>query len=195
YAHTPDALERALIALREVARVRGGKLICVFGCGGSRDRSKRPVMGRIAFDLADEVVLTNDNPRLEAPQDIIAQIVSGMPQAPRIELDRALAILSSIWAADTRDVVLLAGKGHETYQETQDQRLPFDDREWARFALSWQQGMSISTDSRSLGKGQLFVALKGETFDGHAYLSTVQEAGACAAVVECKDSTVALPQF
>src|SRR3546814_14257926 len=105
YAHTPDALKRALLALRDVARVRGGKLICVFGCGGSRDRSKRPVMGRIAFDLADEVVLTNDNPHLEDPQDIIAQIVSGMPHAPRIEFDRALAILSSIWAADTRDEI------------------------------------------------------------------------------------------
>ncbi|MCC2597451.1 bifunctional UDP-N-acetylmuramoyl-L-alanyl-D-glutamate--2,6-diaminopimelate ligase MurE/UDP-N-acetylmuramoyl-tripeptide--D-alanyl-D-alanine ligase MurF [Pusillimonas sp. MFBS29] len=195
YAHTPDALERALIALGDVAKARGGKLICVFGCGGSRDRSKRPIMGRIAFDLADEVVLTNDNPRLEEPQDIIAQIVSGMPQAPRIEPDRALAILSSIWSADTRDVVLLAGKGHETYQEILDQRQPFDDREWARFALSWQQGISISTDSRSISQGQLFVALKGDAFDGHAYLSAVQEAGACAAVVERKDGTVALPQF
>lgn len=195
YAHTPDALERALLALRDVARVRGGKLICVFGCGGSRDRSKRPVMGRIAFEQADEIVLTNDNPRLEDPLDIIEQIKSGMPTAPQVELDRALAILSCIWAADVHDVVLLAGKGHETYQEFQGQRVPFDDREWARFALSWQQGMSISTDTRSIAKGQLFVALKGESFDGHAYLATALEAGACAAVVEHKDADVALPQF
>src|SRR3546814_13624226 len=95
YAHTPDALKRALLALRDVARVRGGTLICVFGCGGSRDRSKRPMMGRLAVELADEVVLTNDNPRLEEPLDIIAQIKSGMSTAARVELDRSLAILSS----------------------------------------------------------------------------------------------------
>src|SRR5690606_156931 len=193
--HTPDALERALLALREVARVRGGKLICVFGCGGSRDRSKRPMMGRIAHEQADEVMLTNDNPRLEDPSDIIGQIKSGMPTAPRVELDRAQAILSSVWAADVHDVVLLAGKGHETYQEFQGGRVPFDDREWARFALSWQQGLSISTDTRSIAAGQLFVALKGESFDGHAYLSMALKAGACAAVVEHRDASMALPQF
>src|SRR5690606_26127062 len=155
YAHTPDALERALLALRDVAQVRGGRLVSVFGCGGSRDRSKRPVMGRIAFEQADEVVLTNDNPRLEDPLESIGQIASGMPQAPRIEPDRAHAILSTIWAAQANDVVLLAGKGHETYQESQGQRVPFDDREWARFALSWQKGLSISTDTRSICPGQL----------------------------------------
>ncbi len=195
YAHTPDALDRALIALRDVAAARGGRLVCVFGCGGSRDRSKRPVMGRIAAERADVVVLTNDNPRLEDPLDIVQQIASGMPRAPQIELDRALAILSSIWTAEARDVVLLAGKGHETYQESHGQRVPFDDREWARFALSWQHGISISTDTRSIRAGQLFVALKGDAFDGHAYLATALAAGAFAAVVEQKDASVPLPQF
>ncbi|MDS1142593.1 bifunctional UDP-N-acetylmuramoyl-L-alanyl-D-glutamate--2,6-diaminopimelate ligase MurE/UDP-N-acetylmuramoyl-tripeptide--D-alanyl-D-alanine ligase MurF [Pusillimonas sp. SM2304] len=195
YAHTPDALERALLALRDVARTRGGRLVCVFGCGGSRDRGKRPMMGRIASDRADEAVLTNDNPRLEDPLEIIGQIAAGMPRAPRIEPDRAQAILSTVWAAEPNDVVLLAGKGHETYQESQGRRTPFDDREWARFALSWQKGLSISTDTRSIGPGQLFVALKGDAFDGHAYLETARAAGACAAVVEQKDSTVDMPQF
>src|SRR5690606_25824647 len=192
---TPDALERALLALRDVAQARGGRLLCVFGCGGSRDRSKRPIMGRIAFEQADEVILTNDNPRLEAPMDIIGQIAAGMPEAPHIEADRAQAILSAIWGAQASDVVLLAGKGHETYQELQGQRVPFDDREWARFALSWQKGLSISTDTRHIAAGQLFVALKGDAFDGHAYLETAREAGVCAAVVEHKDSAVDLPQF
>src|SRR5690606_34121418 len=118
YAHTPDALDRALRALRDVAAVRGGKVVCVFGCGGSRDSAKRPIMGRIAAERADVVILTNDNPRAEAPRDIIDQIISGMPLAPRIEEDRALAILSAIWSAAPEDVVLLAGKGHETYQES-----------------------------------------------------------------------------
>src|SRR5690606_27043907 len=119
YAHTPDALERALCALRDVAAVRGGKLVCVFGCGGSRDSGKRPIMGRIAAERADVVILTNDSPRAEAPSDIIEQLISGMPLAPRVEEDRALAILSAIWNAGPDDVVLLEGKGHETYQESQ----------------------------------------------------------------------------
>ncbi|NYT62448.1 bifunctional UDP-N-acetylmuramoyl-L-alanyl-D-glutamate--2,6-diaminopimelate ligase MurE/UDP-N-acetylmuramoyl-tripeptide--D-alanyl-D-alanine ligase MurF [Alcaligenaceae bacterium] len=195
YAHTPDALERALQALRPVAVARGGRLICLFGCGGSRDSAKRPLMGRIAAELADSVILANDNPRMEAPQDIISQIVSGMPQAPRIEPDRALAIMSAIWNADANDVVLLAGKGHETYQETQGVRAPFDDREWARFALSWRRGSSLSTDSRSLSAGQLFVAIQGEAFDGHAYLAQVQAAGASGAIVAQRDASLSMPQY
>src|SRR5690606_16876258 len=140
YAHTPDALERALTALRPLAKARGGKLVCVFGCGGSRDSGKRPIMGGIAAREADKVILTSDNPRSEDPQSIIAQIMAGMPNAPRIEQDRAIAILAAIWEAEAADVVLLAGKGHETYQETQGVRTPFDDREWARFALTWGDG-------------------------------------------------------
>ncbi|HWL28428.1 MAG TPA: bifunctional UDP-N-acetylmuramoyl-L-alanyl-D-glutamate--2,6-diaminopimelate ligase MurE/UDP-N-acetylmuramoyl-tripeptide--D-alanyl-D-alanine ligase MurF [Burkholderiaceae bacterium] len=195
YAHTPDALERALLALRAVAQARGGKLVCLFGCGGSRDTSKRPVMGRIAAAQADVVILTNDNPRMEDPRAIVDQILAGMPEASVVELDRAQAIMSAVWNAGPNDVVLLAGKGHETYQETHGVRVQFDDREWAGFALAWQRGLSISTDSRSLKAGQLFFALKGENFDGHAYLPAVREAGACAAVVEQRDTTVKLPQF
>lgn len=195
YAHTPDALERALIALRPLAQARGGRLCCVFGCGGSRDAGKRPIMGGIAASRADVVFLTSDNPRAEEPADIIEQIVAGMPHRPDIEQDRAVAILTAIWQADVADVVLLAGKGHETYQESQGKRVPFDDREWARFALSWGDGLDISTDSRSVGPGQLFVALKGENFDGHAYLNMVAQAGASAALVAQADEDVTLHQF
>ncbi len=195
YAHTPDALERALVALRDLATARGGRLVCVFGCGGGRDSSKRPIMGKIAAAHADSVILANDNPRMEDPQAIAQQIVAGMAQAPRIELDRALAIMSAIWTADAADVVLLAGKGHETYQEAKGARMPFDDREWARFALAWRRGLTLSTDSRRIEAGQLFVALKGDAFDGHAYLAQVMQAGAFAAIVEQRNDSIALPQF
>lgn len=195
YAHTPDALERALGALRGVAQVRGGRLLCVFGCGGDRDHGKRPLMGGIAARLADEVLLTTDNPRTEAPDAIVADILSGMPAPVRVELDRARAILSAIWQADDKDVVLLAGKGHETYQEVQGVRSTFDDRQWAGFALTWERGYGVSTDSRSIQAGEMFLALEGEHFDGHAYLAAVQEAGASAAIVARQDDNVSLPQF
>jgi murE/murF fusion protein len=195
YAHTPDALERALIALQDVAKARNGRLHCVFGCGGGRDSGKRPLMGRIAASLADSNIVTNDNPRMEEPQAIVDQILAGMPQTPHIELDRALAIMGATWNADVNDVVLLAGKGHETYQEAKGLRLPFDDREWARFALSWRAGLTLSTDSRNIRAGQLFVALKGDYFDGHEYLAQVQKAGASAAIVAHHDASVTLPQF
>ncbi len=195
YAHTPDALERALVALREVAQVRGGRLVCLFGCGGSRDRSKRPVMGRIAGERADHVVLTNDNPRAEDPWTIAAEIMAGMGIAPVVQLDRAQAVLQAIWQADVNDVVLLAGKGHETYQETHGVRVAFDDREWARFALTWRRAPAVSTDSRTIASHQIFVALKGDAFDGHDYLPSVAAAGAVAAVVEHRRTDVALTQF
>lgn len=195
YAHTPDALERALLALREVASVRGGRLICVFGCGGNRDSGKRPIMGRIAAQLADHVILTNDNPRDEDPVLILNEIMAGMPQAPVVEPDRAQAILSAVWGAKPNDIVLLAGKGHETYQEIQGHRSAFDDREWSRFALTWLRNRGLSTDSRSIAPGQIFLALKGDVFDGHAYLEQVQEAAACAAVVEQRNPALTLPQF
>lgn len=195
YAHSPDALEHALVTLREVAQARGGKLVCVFGCGGARDSIKRPVMGRIAGELADSVILTDDNPRNESPQSIIQQIVAGMETPPVVQHDRALAIMSAIWGANEKDVVLLAGKGHETWQEYQDKRVPFDDREWARIALGWLRSPVISTDTRSLSPGQLFFALKGENFDGHAWLEQARSAGACAAIVEQKESGTELPQI
>lgn len=184
YAHTPDALTRSLDALREAARARGGKLWVVFGCGGDRDRAKRPMMGEIAQRLADHVVLTSDNPRSESPAFILEEIVKGMSRTPVIISDRADAILSAFWQARAEDVVLLAGKGHETYQEIQGVRYPFDDREWARAALTLLQGPSICTDSRGIEPGQLFLALKGESFDAHDYLGQVAQAGACAAIVE-----------
>jgi UDP-N-acetylmuramoyl-L-alanyl-D-glutamate--2,6-diaminopimelate ligase len=135
YAHTPDALEKALATLRETATVRGGKLVCVFGCGGDRDPGKRPLMGGIAECLADRVLLTSDNPRSEDPAAIIAAIAVGMKAQPEIEPDRARAIQQAIAAADRRDVILLAGKGHEPYQEVAGCRHPFSDLEHARIAL------------------------------------------------------------
>lgn len=195
YAHTPDALSRALEALRETATSRGGRLICVFGCGGDRDTSKRPVMGGLAESLADAVIVTSDNPRSEDPLSIIEAILRGMTGQPRVEPDRAAAILSAVWQADAADVVLLAGKGHETYQEVAGQRTPFDDREWARLGLTWRRGATLSSDSRRIAPGQMFLALKGERFDGHAYLQQVAQAGASAAIVDRRNPEVGLLQF
>jgi UDP-N-acetylmuramoyl-L-alanyl-D-glutamate--2,6-diaminopimelate ligase len=135
YAHTPDALEKALTTLREVAGVRGGRLICVFGCGGERDPGKRPLMGAAAEQLADRLIVTSDNPRGENPQHIVAQIVAGMKSEPLVELDRENAIRVAIRAAGPSDVVLIAGKGHESYQEIAGLRLPFSDIESAQRAL------------------------------------------------------------
>src|SRR3546814_7673471 len=117
------------------------------------------------------------------------------PYTTLFRSDRALAILSAIWSAGPEDVVLLAGKGHETYQESPGVRAPFDDREWARFALTFQQDSRLSTDTRKLSEGQMFLALKGEAYDGHDYLATALEAGACAAIVPRHDAAVDLPQF
>lgn len=195
YAHTPDALARALVALRPLAKARGGRLVCVFGCGGNRDRGKRPMMGSVASAQADKVILTNDNPRDETPRAIIGEIAAGMSGQPRIEPDRALAILAAIWEADAADVVLLAGKGHEAYQEMAGVRQPFDDREWARLALTWHEGLSISTDTRSIQAGELFVAIRGDRYDGHAYLDAAARAGAAAAIVDRADPDLDLPQI
>lgn len=195
YAHTPDALEHALLTLRDVAQARGGKLLCVFGCGGARDRSKRPLMGRIAAELSDGVTLTDDNPRDEDPQSIIDQIADGMKIPPLVQRDRAMAIMSAIWGANAKDVILVAGKGHEVSQEYKDHSVVFDDREWVRFALGWLQGVAVSTDTRTLAAGELFVAIKGDNFDGHAWLEQARAAGACAALVQEADSTVDLPQL
>ena len=138
YAHTPDALRHILAALRDVTAARGGRLICVFGCGGDRDPGKRPEMGRAAAQGADHVVVTSDNPRWEVPVEIIRAIVAGAPQATVIE-DRAVAIATVIAQASAVDVVLLAGKGHEMDQEVRGQRYPFDDAAHARKALAqWQ---------------------------------------------------------
>jgi UDP-N-acetylmuramoyl-L-alanyl-D-glutamate--2,6-diaminopimelate ligase len=127
YAHTPDALERALRTLRPLTR---GHLIVVFGCGGDRDRGKRPMMGRLAAELADLAVVTSDNPRTEDPSGILADIEAGMGGVPhRREVDRRRAIALALEEAGEGDTVLLAGKGHETYQVVGTARMPFDERE------------------------------------------------------------------
>ncbi|TFY98854.1 UDP-N-acetylmuramoyl-L-alanyl-D-glutamate--2,6-diaminopimelate ligase [Ramlibacter humi] len=137
YAHTPDALDKALLALRPLAQQRGGQLWCVFGCGGDRDATKRPLMAAVAEKNADRVVVTSDNPRSEKPEAIISQMLLGLTYADCVEVqaDRALAIRETITAAAPQDVILLAGKGHEDYQEVAGVKHPFDDRVHAREAL------------------------------------------------------------
>jgi UDP-N-acetylmuramoyl-L-alanyl-D-glutamate--2,6-diaminopimelate ligase len=139
YAHTPDALENVLQALRPVAAARGGRLAVVFGAGGDRDPTKRPLMGAIAARLADQVLITSDNPRSEEPLLIIEGIRQGAPDC-EVEPDRARAIERIISTADTKDVVLIAGKGHETYQEIKGRRTHFSDEEQARAALARRRG-------------------------------------------------------
>ncbi len=130
YAHTPDSLDNVLRAARDIT---AGRLICVFGCGGDRDRGKRPMMGAVARRLADWPIVTTDNPRSEDPAAIIGEISHGFEMD--IELDRAAAIARAVDGAQRGDVVVIAGKGHEQGQQFADQTLPFDDREVARAAL------------------------------------------------------------
>ena len=143
YAHSPDALEEVLMSLRPLVGADGGRLICVFGCGGDRDRGKRPLMGAIAARNADQVLLTSDNPRSEDPLEIITDILEGVlgedqrpGQAPLVIADRREAIAATIASAAAGDVVLIAGKGHEDYQESAGQRVPFSDVAVAAEALS-----------------------------------------------------------
>jgi UDP-N-acetylmuramoyl-L-alanyl-D-glutamate--2,6-diaminopimelate ligase len=136
YAHTPDALEKVLATLQPVARERGGRLIVVFGAGGDRDPAKRPLMGAVAERLADRVVITSDNPRSEDPQRIIDTIVAGMHGRAACEPDRSRAIEHAVRDAEPGDVVLIAGKGHESYQQIGGKRLPFSDQAVARAALA-----------------------------------------------------------
>ncbi len=213
YAHTPDALRQVLATLREVAMARDGRLICVFGCGGERDPGKRPLMGQVVAELADAMLVTSDNPRGEDPRHIIDAILAGIAGPVPVEIERAAAIRRAVVAADNRDVVLLAGKGHEPYQEIAGQRLPFSDLQQARTALQERAKVhtmmnlqeaalavggrvvgdvggsdaglvGISTDSRSIAAGELFIALRGERFDGHAYVESVLAQGAAAALVD-----------
>jgi UDP-N-acetylmuramoyl-L-alanyl-D-glutamate--2,6-diaminopimelate ligase len=134
YAHTPDALEKALQALRAHTR---GRLICVFGCGGNRDRGKRPLMGAVAEQWADSVVVTSDNPRFEDAGEIINEVIGGMraPEAAYIEPDRALAIHWAVQQASAEDVVIIAGKGNEQYQQIGSRCINFSDEEQVRIAL------------------------------------------------------------
>jgi UDP-N-acetylmuramoyl-L-alanyl-D-glutamate--2,6-diaminopimelate ligase len=138
YAHTPDALDNALAALRPLAVQRGGALWCVFGCGGDRDSAKRPIMAAVAERRADHVVVTSDNPRSEAPSAIIEQILRGLahPEAAQVQVDRAQAIADAIARAASQDVLLLAGKGHEAWQESAGLRIAFSDQAHALDALN-----------------------------------------------------------
>jgi UDP-N-acetylmuramoyl-L-alanyl-D-glutamate--2,6-diaminopimelate ligase len=133
YAHTPDSLANVLRAARELGE---GRLVVVFGCGGDRDRGKRPQMGRIAAELADVAIVTSDNPRSEDPLAIIAEIVAGAHREVEVEPDRRAAIRRAVELAHAGDVVVVAGKGHEQGQEFGDRRVPFDDQEVAREALA-----------------------------------------------------------
>jgi UDP-N-acetylmuramoyl-L-alanyl-D-glutamate--2,6-diaminopimelate ligase len=147
YAHTPDSLENVLRAARIVTP---GRLICVFGCGGDRDREKRPLMGRIGAELSDVAVVTSDNPRSEDPDAIIAEILTGVRAGDggvEVEPDRRIAIAMALEAAEAGDTVVIAGKGHEQGQEFEGGRkVPFDDREVARDELR-----RLETRSATLG--------------------------------------------
>jgi UDP-N-acetylmuramoyl-L-alanyl-D-glutamate--2,6-diaminopimelate ligase len=142
YAHSPSALENVLKTVRPITR---NKVFAVFGCGGNRSQEKRPVMGRIAYDNADVVVVTSDNPRKEPPDSIIEQIMGGIPQNVATEktiikeADRKLAILQALKMAKAGDTVVIAGKGHETGQYFADKTIPFDDREVARSFFKVEQ--------------------------------------------------------
>jgi UDP-N-acetylmuramoyl-L-alanyl-D-glutamate--2,6-diaminopimelate ligase len=146
YAHTPDALEKALAALRPLAAQRGGQLWCVFGCGGDRDPAKRPLMGAATARGADRVLLTSDNPRSEDPGAILQQIMPGLAGHADVTLqvNRALAIAHALRHARAVDVVLVAGKGHEAYQEIAGRRLPFSDLAEVHKALAARQGAAAA---------------------------------------------------
>ena len=231
YAHTPDALENALLALRPLAEARGGRLFCLFGCGGGRDPGKRPQMGAIAAANADKVWLTSDNPRFEDPELIVQEIKKGIDdyvfsRRCHLEVDREAAISEMLAEARPEDVCLVAGKGHETGQEIAGRQYEFRDGAKVEAALSqwkaarlwhkhWRNGQmhwaladiaerlqvemlgtnlpihGVATDTRADCKGKLFVALKGERFDAHAYLHEAVAAGAVALMVE---STQELPE-
>jgi UDP-N-acetylmuramyl-tripeptide synthetase len=150
YAHTPDAIGKALEALRPLALQRGGQLWCVFGCGGNRDAAKRPLMGAMAGRHADQVVVTSDNPRGEKPELIISQILLGLSgyDALTVLPERAAAIAHAVSLAAPEDVLLIAGKGHEDYQEVAGARLPFSDAVQARQALAVWSSSAVDRESR-----------------------------------------------
>ena len=220
YAHTPDALENVLRSLRQLAT---GRLVCVFGCGGDRDRGKRPLMGAIAARYADVIIVTSDNPRTEDPESIVAAVAEGAAGSRRqlrtvgellaaaalvagyvVVTDRRQAIMAACSLARPEDTVLIAGKGHENYQIHGTEKHFFDDRLEAGNGLAcWNtrhllaatggrvvSGLQnrvfrrISTDSRTTEPGDVFVALRGDQFDGHSYIDRAVRAGAAAVLVE-----------
>jgi UDP-N-acetylmuramoyl-L-alanyl-D-glutamate--2,6-diaminopimelate ligase len=145
YAHTPDALENALAAAREHC---AGRLICVFGCGGERDTGKRPIMGAVAERLSDLVIVTDDNPRSESGDAIVEQILAGMghPGKALVERQRALAIRRAMAMAGTGDLVLVAGKGHETIQDLGELKVHFSDRAQVQQVLA-ELGGSLAPET------------------------------------------------
>lgn len=203
YAHTPDALERVLKTMRAHTK---NQLVCVFGCGGNRDTGKRPLMGGIAARYADKVYVTDDNPRFENPADIRAQILTACPSAIEIG-DRHAAVFTAARNLQEGDVLVLAGKGHETGQTINGVSYAFDDKIEAQLAALtmtktplWRAEelkaclsadvpaalnvYGISIDTRTLQIGDLFIALKGENSDGHAYVKMAVERGAAACLVD-----------
>ena len=220
YAHTPDALRNVLQTLKTLAL---GQVICVFGCGGDRDRGKRPLMGEVAAELADLSIVTSDNPRSEDPGTIVREVAAGLQSVGIEEIsaadlfagkgkenkrfvcitDRKTAIHTGCSSAEAGDIVLVAGKGHEDYQILADNRIFFDDRICAlNGLLSWNTNHllkatrgricsgslqcllgSVSTDTRKLAAGDIFIALAGENFDGHDYVLTAVDSGAGAVII------------
>ena len=203
YAHTPDALSNVLAALRPVTRRR---LICVFGCGGDRDPTKRPKMGAAVTEAADLAVVTSDNPRTEDPRAIIDMILPAVPDPFAVEPDRRAAIRIAVAEAVPGDVVLLAGKGHEDYQILGTTKIHFDDREEAAEAVRQRQGFELEDvlregdarvvrpgramrfarviiDGRTAAPGDLYVAIRGASLDGHDFLAQAVAAGATGVVV------------
>lgn len=222
YAHSPDALENVLPAVRENTR---GRLVCLFGCGGDRDKTKRPLMAKAVEKFADHIIVTSDNPRNEDPDDIIDEIAAGFSAKTSYDriTDRREAIFHAIQQAESGDVILLAGKGHEDYQIlADDEHIHFDEREIvaeamrsARTAVSPSVrretltlgeiceavgGKSygaafdpdckvyvdeISSDTRTIKKGSIFIAIKGDNFDGNAFAApAVAKLGAVCALTE-----------
>lgn len=222
YAHTPDALTKTLAALRPAAQAGEGQLWCVFGCGGNRDTSKRPLMAQAVEKGADRIVVTSDNPRDEDPLAILADIDRGFAPGTerRLIADRSLAIQTAIAAAGSQDIILLAGKGHEPYQEIKGERRPYSDIAVARQTLADMGPALLScaqiahalvgshllgqastmirqvrTDTRAVQPGDLFVALKGETFDGHDFVQAAAQKGAVATLVSVEQSPCDIPQI
>lgn len=215
YAHTPDALRNVLSAVRPLTKRR---LICVFGCGGDRDPTKRPKMGAAVAELADLAVVTSDNPRTEDPRAILDQILPGVPRPFLVEVHRDLAIRAAIAEAVPGDVVVIAGKGHEDYQIVGTTKHHFDDREQAAAACELRETRTLAglardaggelvdhaaaethvgrivIDSRKALPGALYVAIRGAAHDGHAFCAAAVETGAVAVMVERKVD-VRVPQI
>jgi murE/murF fusion protein len=203
YAHTPDALRNLLSALRPLAKRR---LICVFGCGGDRDPTKRPKMGAAVAELADLAVVTSDNPRTEDPRAIVDQILPAVPKPFFVDVDRRTAIRAAIAEATRGDIVAIAGKGHEDYQILGTTKIHFDDREEAATAAAEREvrlvvGLARDAggelrgdgnahvdryviDSRAAAPGALYAAIRGDKHDGHAFCGDAVRAGASAVLVD-----------